>query len=71
MKKLTKKGFTLIEVIVVVAIIAVMAAIAIPTYGSYVKTTQDRMKVLEDRNADLTKQVDDIIKGLPALPVAP
>jgi type IV pilus assembly protein PilA len=40
MKKLTKKGFTLIEVIVVVAIIAIMAAVAIPTYSGYVATTR-------------------------------
>ena len=53
MKKLTKKGFTLIEVIVVVAIIAIMAAVAIPTYSGYVTTTKTQMDALEARNTQL------------------
>ena len=34
MKKMNKKGFTLIEMLVVIAIIAVLVAIVIPTVGS-------------------------------------
>ncbi len=34
-KRLNKKGFTLIELIVVIAILAILAAIAIPAYSSY------------------------------------
>lgn len=60
MKKLTKKGFTLIEVIVVVAIIAIMAAVAVPTYSGYVANTRTRMDALEARNQLLEDQLDDI-----------
>jgi len=35
-----KKGFTLIEIMIVVAIIAILAAIAIPNFVSYRKTSQ-------------------------------
>ncbi len=43
MKKLNKKGFTLIELIVVIAILAILAAILIPAITGYItKAEQGR-----------------------------
>lgn len=40
MYKKTKEGFTLIELMIVVAIVAILAAIAYPSYQEYVKRTK-------------------------------
>lgn len=36
MKKQTKKGFTLVELVIVIAVIAILSAILIPTFGNVI-----------------------------------
>ena len=50
-KKLNKKGFTLAELLVVVAIIAVLVAIAIPVFSAQLEKARDAVSIANLRAA--------------------
>ena len=43
----SNKGFTLVELIVVIAILAILAGVAIPVYNGYIKRAQDAAVITE------------------------
>ena len=51
MKKMNKKGFTLIEMLVVIAIIAVLVSIVIPVVGSATEKAKEAADVANIRSA--------------------
>ena len=81
MKKTNKKGFTLVEIMIVVAIIGLLAAIGIPSFqkarsNSRVKACMNNLRQIEsgaeqhmmlnnDTTADMTESVVFIKGGTP------
>ncbi len=51
MKKMNKKGFTLAELLIVVAIIAVLVAIAIPVFTAQLEKSREATDVANIRSA--------------------
>lgn len=51
-----EKGFTLVEMIVVLVIIAVLAAITIPALIKYIDKARDKQIIIDGRNAYLAAQ---------------
>ena len=51
MKKMNKKGFTIVELVIVIAVIGILATVLIPTFGNVIKNAQDESFRLAARNA--------------------
>ncbi len=68
MKKTNKKGFTIVELVIVIAVVAILAAVLIPTFVSVTKKANESNDVQAARNmntflatAKVTDGVDSIL----------
>ena len=51
MKKTNKKGFTIVELVIVIAVIAILAAVLIPTFSGVVEKAKQSAALQKARNA--------------------
>ena len=63
MKKRNQKGFTIMEMLIVVAIIAVLVAIAIPTFNSALTKSKEAADVANIRAAYAEMMMDYMMDG--------
>lgn len=63
MKKRNQKGFTIMEMLIVVAIIAILVAIAIPTFNSALTKSKEAADVANIRAAYAEVMVDCMMNG--------
>ena len=63
MKKINKKGFTIIELVIVIAVVAILAAVLIPTFSSLIKTAQSSSDVNLVKNLNTTLTTAEILEG--------
>ena len=60
MKKLNKKGFTIVELVIVIAVIAILAAVLIPTFSNVISNSKDSKAVSEVKAAYEVRLADDL-----------
>lgn len=66
MKQSKKRGFTIVELVIVIAVVAILAAVLIPTFAGLIEkaNTSVDMQIVNQMNTAL--QADEIVSGKPA-----
>ena len=66
MKKHNKKGFTIVELVIVIAVIAILAAVLIPTFSNVIRKAQISADTQVVRNLNTALKTDEATEGKPA-----
>ena len=59
-----KKGFTLVELVIVIAVIAILAGVLIGTFASVLKRANDSAEIQRVKSEELAVKADDILKKI-------
>ncbi|MGN1067248.1 MAG: type II secretion system protein [Candidatus Fimimonas sp.] len=63
MKKTNKKGFTIVELVIVIAVIAILAAVLIPTFSNVIEKANKSAALQVAENGLKAAYADDIADG--------
>ena len=63
MKKNNRKGFTIVELVIVIAVIAILAGVLIPTFSGIVKKAQESAALQEAQNAFKIFYAEELADG--------
>ena len=63
MKKLNKKGFTIVELVIVIAVIAILAAVMIPTFAGIMNRANESAALQEATNTYKALLTEDEYNG--------
>ena len=64
MKKTNKKGFTIVELVIVIAVIAILAGVMIPTFGGIIENANDSKRDQTAKNAYTAYLADHAADGV-------
>lgn len=65
MKKTSKKGFTIVELVIVIAVIAILAAVLIPTFSSLINKAKLNADTQAVREMNVALAADEKLHGKP------
>ena len=68
MKNTKKRGFTIVELVIVIAVIAILASVLIPTFTNVVNAANKSKALQEARNAYTDYLADYVTKNHGSLP---
>ena len=60
MRKQSRRGFTLVELVIVIAVIAILAGVMIATFANVVKKAEDSRKLQEAKQDEINQKIEDI-----------
>ena len=63
MKNLKKKGFTIVELVIVIAVIAILSAVLIPTFSNLVKKANESSDIQAVKQMNTILVSEDILNG--------